>query len=237
MKRLSVLIIAALVAPAARGNLGGLIIDDFSNPVPPRVFTINLTDPDPTLLESSDAGILGGERDVLVDVVGTPQLTSITGLLGDGQFVFNSILPGTMAVLQYDGIDLDGVGPALTNSEGLGGIDLTAYGSAFYLDLLSIDGGISNTTGVEIRVHGPASASVFADVIPDSAGSYRFTAPFSSFSDASVLSDVTSIEMEINPAGVPNVDFVLNEFAVPEPTTLLVLGLGGLGLLRKRRQT
>ena len=61
MKRLSVLIFAALLTPAAKGNLSGLIIDDFSNPVTPRVFTINLTDPDPTLLESSGPGILGGE--------------------------------------------------------------------------------------------------------------------------------------------------------------------------------
>jgi len=234
MKKLSVLIIAALLIPEARG---ALIIDDFTRPVTPKVFTVNLTDPDPTLLKSSDFSILGGERDVLVDVVGVSSVVSITGVLGGGQFVFNSVVPGTVAVLQYDGLDADISGPpaALVNAEGLAGIDLTAYGNLFYLDFLSIDGGTSNTTGIEIQVHGPASASVFAGVIPDSAGPYQFTAVFSSFSDPSVLSDVTSIEVRINPAGAPDVDFVLNELGVPEPATILLFSLGATGLLRRWR--
>jgi hypothetical protein len=233
MKKLLVLIIAVLLAPAARG---ALIIDDFTRPTTPKAFTVDLTDPDPTLLKSSDFSILGGERDMLVDVVGTPSVVSITGVLGGGQFVFNSVVPGTVAVLQYDGLDADVAGPpaALINAEALGGIDLTAYGNLFYLDFLSVDGGTSNTTAVEIQVHSPSSSAVFAGAIPDSAGPYQFTAAFSSFSDPGVLSDVTSIEVRINPAGAPAVDFVLNEFGVPEPATILLLSLGAAGLLRRR---
>ena len=216
------------------------VIDDFSVPDPVGAVVINLLDPDPTLIETADVllAAVGGERDILLDVLGVSGPVSFSGSIGGGTFLFNSGAIGVAVILQYDGLDSDTVGPpaSLVNSEGLGVVDLTSIGGAFFLDFLSIEGGPVQTTGIEIEVHGGGGSAQFGGQIPDSATPSTFLAPFGGFSNAGVLQSATSIELRINPGGASNVDFELDAVGVPEPATVCLLGLGSLALLWRRQR-
>jgi hypothetical protein len=209
------------------------IIDDFSAPADAEVRVIRFLHPDPSLVKTADAGILGGERDVLLDVVGVPRPISFVGEIGGGTFVFGGASPGTVATIQYDGLDADIVGPpaALVNANGLGGIDLTAYGDRFALSFLSIDGGGAQTTGIEMRVYSPGGAwSAGVGLIPDSGGPFTYTStPFAAW----VLdpTNVSAIEFRLNAFGAADVDFELDKISiVPEPSAM-ALCAAGLGCL------
>jgi len=216
-----------------------IVIDDFSAPDSSVVTVINLLNPDPTLIKTSDGSILGGERDVLVDVQGNPSFISYAGIVGGGSLEFASSGPaGTAATLQYDGLDADVVGPPaqLVNAEGLGGMDLTSYGSKFYFDFLWTDPGSEAVIDILIRVNSIAQSSTFSGGIPGSSSPLTFLAPFSSFSNLSVFQNVTSIEVILNSSGGQNVDFELDTFGIPEPATLSLLGLGVVAALGRRKK-
>jgi hypothetical protein len=207
------------------------IIDDFSAPANPAIRVISLLDPDPSLVKTTDAGILGGERDVLLDVAGVPRATTFIGEIGGGTFVFGGASPGTAATIQYDGPDADVVGPpaALVNADGLGGIDLTAYGDRFALSFLGIDGGGAQTTGISITVHSPGgTSSTLVDTIPDSAGPSVYTSlPFASWVLAADPTNVSAVEFRLNWAGVADVDFELDKISiVPEPSAIALCAAG-----------
>ena len=234
----AVCVILAGLAPAR----AEYIIDDFSEPGKVEVRVISWKHLDPTLVETPDPGVLGEERDILLDVIGVSRLTSFVGEIGDGTFLFNSSSPGTAATIQYDGDDDDPDGPpaALTNFEGLGGLDLTVYGPAFELEFLSIDGGQSQSSEIEIEVHSSTSTALFTGTIDDSAGPTTYPVPFAAFSDLGVFNDVTSIEFRINPGGAQDVDFELDTISiVPEPSAMALSALGLaclLGFAWRRRK-
>ncbi len=230
---LGVLAACGLPAKAA------IVIDDFSAPNSSVVTIINLLNPDPALIKTADGSILGGERDVLVDVLGSPSPISYAGLVGGGSFAFASFgSAGTAATLQYDGLDADIVGPPaqLVNAEGLGGMDLTSYGSGFYFDFLFTDPGMGTVVDILITVNSIAQSSTFSGGILGSSSPLTFQVPFSSFSNPSVFQNATSIEVILNPNGTANVDFELDTFGIPEPATLSLLGLGAVAALVRRRK-
>ncbi|NQU22181.1 MAG: hypothetical protein HQ567_12930, partial [Candidatus Nealsonbacteria bacterium] len=59
-----------------------LMIDPFDGPDPSDSYFISAVDADPLLIETTDASILGGERDLLVDVLGTSTPISASGTIG-----------------------------------------------------------------------------------------------------------------------------------------------------------
>ena len=217
-------------------------VDTFTGP---KVVTaISLQDPDPTLLKTDNVDIIGGQRDLLLDVSnvsGPAGPATYIGTIGEGSFVFNSGTPGVTATLQYDGDDTDIVGPpaSLVNSEGLGGVDLTAAGTnSFKLDFLSIEGGDYQDTDVTIEVHNGTDKATFIGKIPDSSVPTRYEVLFSDFTGiTSALASATSLEICLNPNGNPDVNFIMTgSVGVPEPATMILLALGGIAVLRRRNR-
>jgi hypothetical protein len=195
-----------------------IVIDTFELPASASNSIINLNSPDPTLLEQIAGGVLGLERDVLINVNGAPVPISAAFSLGGGVFDFiTSFSPGTSARLQYDSIDADNPGPpaSLVNSNGLL-VDLTANGSntGLRLDFQSIDGGAATTLRVTIRLQSGAgeSATLTAE-LPQNANPTTFFAAFASFTATAGFSftAVTSIEVDLNPNAVERVEFRLDQ--------------------------
>ncbi len=232
-KQCALVVVGCLMLVGTSAVHAEFIIDDFAAPGAATVPVIGLLDASPYHLETGSAAILGGERDLLLEVMGTPSPSSFIGEIGGGSLKFSSSSPGTMLALQYDGVDTDTAGPpaALVNAQGLGGVDLTAMGSAISLMFGEVDGGSSQTTDISIEVRSSTGTSTLAGTIADSAGATKYMAPFASFSDPSVFADVTAVEVLINAGGAKNVDLTLDAIVVPEPSALLLLASGLIALL------
>lgn len=252
--------VACLLAiSAGTARAATVMIDDFEGPTPGRTYFITGSsgggDPSPLLMKQSQAsGILGGQRDSLVNVIGTAQLGSALGVVGwdaarnAGLFQINTTPgPGSAVALQYDGTDADAPGaPAqLTNGQGLGGFDLSSGGSNNVLKLTFASCDAPGGLTINISATSPGGGtSSFLTSVADHNSKYELLIPFSSFTHTGTgtLTSINSISFLFNVAGVPNVDFALDSIAaVPEPSTCVLLAVGVCGLLasgwsRKRQR-
>jgi hypothetical protein len=62
------------------------------------------------------------------------------------------------------------------------------------------------------------------------------SAPFTTFTETFTISSATTASLSFEGTGNDNIGMLLDNVSlVPEPTTICLLGLGALGLLRKRR--
>lgn len=64
---------------------------------------IDLNDPNPTLVETSDPGILGTQRDILLEVLGVSRLSSFVAEIGEESFIYGGWSPAKAATIQSDG--------------------------------------------------------------------------------------------------------------------------------------
>lgn len=230
----------------------GVIIDDFSDPNPGASYVIDFLDPDPFLLKQSALNpthTIGGERDVLVDVLGPVSLVSASGTVGGGSYQFGSAGDSpSMVTLQYDGVDADIPSPpaSLVNALGLDNVDLAPGDTnAFGLEFNSVDTAADPTLSFRVTVTGPGGSTEYfgsgATGIPDNTATWNV--PFNQFSDPSFnWHDVTSVTVALNELGVKNADFDLKliqtTHVVPEASTFALLLCGGavsLVALRRRR--
>jgi len=225
-------------------SAASITIDDFNQPNPEQFYVIAAINADPLLHKTAHASILGGERDLLVDVIGSAALTTAAGTVGGGVFDFGTSGP-VLAMLQYDGVDADQLLPtrALVNNQGLS-VDLTGGGSnnALRLDFDSIDGGPPSTPlSYTITLTSPvAGVATRTGTLAETAGPQTYLIPFASFTPSVnfTFANVSSITLTLNGGTTqPDSDFRLSLFAaVPEPHSVALLGIGGVALLMAARK-
>lgn len=185
--------------------------------------------------DTAVVGVIGGERDVHVEVIGSAVTISAAGIIGWEPVYEAGIFSlgtggraGTFAIADYDGLD----------GAGLGGIDLTDGGTnnRFRFWFNHVDGGDASTMALTIDVMDQDDNVATAQAaVPESTAAFSFDVPFTDFSGPGMLDNVKSISLTFNEpaAPVPNVDMELNLVeVVPEPATLVMLSaLGVLGLV------
>lgn len=248
-----------LLSAVSAANAAPITIDDFSEPNPRRFWSLTNLDPDPFLFSDAGPGILGGERDVMIDLRttddGNPQVTGTVGTQLTGRSIFQHSTgagyAGT-ATLQYDGFDSG----SLANARLLGqpqagpppgpGIDLTDNGSnnAFLFDFLLADGGeVEMVTQFIIRLTSlDGGTASLVSLIPDINPANPLTVPFffASFTTSGAnfsFTEVDSIEILINDRALTSVELILDniragEFVIqeiPEPASIITMAIGCLG--------
>lgn len=236
---LSAVISFLMYAPPLHAD--SITIDSFNDPVVGTPFFVEglplWGNSDPFAHEDKNVlEVIGGERDILVDVMGTASPISAAGIIAGPAGLLQLAtfgVPGTKMIATYNGV----------NDVGLGGVDVTDSGanSKFVLRFNSIDAGDAVKLDLKVTVgstgHPPSSKSYTVD---ESTGWLDRYIPFSDF--AADLTSVTSLEFAFNDLAVPNVDFELDLIeAVPEPSTLaLLFALGAFvcvaGAWRRRKR-
>ncbi len=246
----TLLLAVASGIPAPEARAATITIDPFEAPDPGEAFfTFNSEDDPPfvprqrALLETSDGGILGGERDVLMEVVGAPTVFSGSGEVGlpSGILQFGTYGEAPVKIsLQYDGLDAgDSTADGLVDAEGLADVDLTDGGSNWALEMqfVSLDAGDDPMTDMTLKITavGDGGSATYEGLIAESVDPFEIRIPFADFSDSSVMESVGSLTFSLNGSAAPtaNVDFELDNLAaVPEPSTLILLiALAGCSLV------
>lgn len=243
-----------LLTPPVRASL----IDDFASPDPGELRFLSGAMPGTrtALIENSSPDVLGLQRDVLIEVLGQPQILSAAAIVGhDPDFDWDALQiatfgsPGTAVTLQYDGVDsADTTSGGLVNTHGLSA-DLTDGGlsNGFLLAFFSSDGGEPNGLDLEIVATSPlfGTAALAEDHhVPNHTGPFDYFVPFTDFDTAdpgAFFARIDSLTFVLNGDGTPDVDYEINAITtVAEPSTLALLGFGALlaaaaAYLRRKR--
>ncbi len=242
--------VAALILALVFGVFAGtaqatlISIDDFSQPTTAQFFLVPPGNNSSTELSQVSSGAIGGQRDLLLHVVGQAAINSATGLVGhDASFPApmnalqvgtNGIAP-TVVTLQYSGLNNQNTSASLVNTHalgGTGGMDITGAGSNDRFRLLFFSSDAQPTTGLDvaITVTGSGGSSTATSTIQNSTASFNLDVPFAQFIGNAALNHVDSISVTFNGAKLtPNIDFEIGGIiAVPEPASCLTIAIGGV---------
>jgi len=228
-------------------SAGLIVIDNFDFPDPADVIVIADINSNPTVRQYDDPGILGGQRDLMVEVADGSGPMSFLGMVGQGLFVFGSAFPGSTATLQYDGIDDETGAPGL--EQGTGALfDLigTSIGpdEGILIKFNALDTGpTSGVMDIAITLTSELGTATYTGDVEDNPNSFDFFVHFNEFTASPGFSfnEVKSMEVVFNSLARQDIDFELTLLAVtPEPTSglLALMGsLGGWALIRRKRRT
>ena len=246
---------------AAGAIAGTIVIDDFTKP-DPSTFVIVPSGMNPTKTISETAvGELGGQRDIMYNVVGQGKPNSAVSLIGyDSSYSLDAFQLGTaglaptVVTLQYSGTNTENTPSALVNVHSLAagaGIDLTDGGTndSFMISFIGSDAQPTTGLDVSIIVTSPGGLSSTVSAIVQN----KLNQPFDklvAFSGLvttpgalgpAVLRDVDSVTFVFNGGRkTANIDFEVTQLAtvatVPEPAsaTLMALAGGGFAVLAVR---
>jgi hypothetical protein len=220
------LLAVLFAARAPHASAAVIDIDTFAFLNPAQFFQVPIGMNTSTTVTNAVAGVIGGEREALFQVIGNAVGNSANGLIGDQaglkalQLTTIGLAP-TVATLTYDGV----------GNVGLGGVDLitASVNNRFELSFVGADAQPTTGLGIVITVTSNSGSSTASATAPNQQSAFVVPVPFSSFVGSANFSAVNSIVVQFNGANqTPNIDFELTGItAVPEPASVAMMALGG----------
>ncbi|MFK7765671.1 MAG: PEP-CTERM sorting domain-containing protein [Mariniblastus sp.] len=217
MKICSIIFAAAILATSAVH--ADIVIDTFDDGN-----TIVRTTVGTTTQGTTASSILGGQRDDSLTLVA----------LGGDEFIGSMGFGGELTLSQGS---LDQINGSLVY-DNFANFDMTDGGinTAFAFDFVSSDAPATISDVLSVTaVSGGTSVTNFVS-IPASGNLGVATVDFADFTGVDFTS-LDEVSIDYNFATAPGRDFEIATFsAIPEPTSLAIIGLGGLGVLLRRRR-
>jgi len=197
---------------------GAILIDGFEIPTPAEPYWVWPPAVNPLTVEHTGPQIIGGQRDMTVEVLGAVGFLSAFGEIGAGNVVLATAEPGTTARWLYAGT---AASPGLY-------VDLTAGGvnHGLRVDFGGLQiGGAAEETDYRLEVTHPTMGTVSVSGMvhelldpDDNFIPFSLNVPFSAFSAPSgFFTNVYSVEFFINESGIPHMDLELNAIVAGNP--------------------
>ena len=213
----------------ATGSVHALSIDTFDDPFQ----IVTKAAPGPSVVGTAEA--VGGFREMEMLSVAGPLGATLAADVVDKLSLSNDALTGSVSAVTWN-----------ASGAGLGGVDLTDVGLSTFMsmEIISIDVGLIDIFMIVIDTGGDVATKLISG-----AGVGIFQTLFSDFTNfaATEFDSVDEIRMEFTAGEASDLvlDFVFSSGfippppPIPEPSSLILLGMGVLGILGygwKRRQ-
>jgi len=193
----------------AQSRVDKVVLDSFTVDTAPLVLQVKASSIPQTLTASTtNANILGGERDLALTVTSGPDNSILTSGVSGGQWsVAAPHSSAGFAVMQYDGVD----GSATLARNGLAGSDFTLNGAeAFHLTIQA-----DQDTEYTLTVYSSGGTSTATIEIPGDDTTHEYYVDFEDFDGSANFGAVGALEVRVEM--FVDVDSFIELFATAGP--------------------